>query len=90
MEDEFLLQTYREVGSMRFVIGGLPPGRGKNSVKNRYFALGSKRGQIRVSVCPYADSGAVGKCTKGKDRGVAGTDLLARLTSRGWTVCLGE
>jgi hypothetical protein len=38
-EDETLLQTYQEVGPKWFVIAGLLPGRGKNSVKNRYFTL---------------------------------------------------
>jgi hypothetical protein len=38
-EDEILLQTYQEVGPKWFVIAGFLPGRGKNSVKNRYFML---------------------------------------------------
>jgi hypothetical protein len=38
-EDEILLQTYQEIGPKWFVITGLLPGRGKNSVKNRYFLL---------------------------------------------------
>jgi hypothetical protein len=38
-EDQVLLQTYREIGPKWFVIASLLPGRAKNSVKNRYFAL---------------------------------------------------
>jgi hypothetical protein len=38
-EDDILLRMYRELGPKWFVIAGLLPGRAKNSVKNRYFAL---------------------------------------------------
>jgi hypothetical protein len=38
-EDQILMQTYCEVGPKWFAIAGFLPGRSKNSVKNRYFAL---------------------------------------------------
>jgi hypothetical protein len=38
-EDEILLKTYREIGPKWFEIASYLPGRARNNVKNRYFAL---------------------------------------------------
>jgi hypothetical protein len=54
-EDEILLTTYRDIGPKWFIIANFLPGRSRNSVKNRYFAL-QRNATLNIknqSECPF-------------------------------------